>query len=148
MAFRSFSHQELLLKWVCGKRAFPLAGRLMPVHSPPHPLLIPTSLIPKSAPELMKHHAVLASSFKFALWMKNILRKPLFIFSVNELKDSPSHQHALPDLSWKVVHYWARGGIIRVRQNLKEYRVKYFSGSETVNALIFHLKNIWGETVQ
>lgn len=67
---------------VRGMGAFPLGGRLVPAHSPPHPSLIPTGLIPRSAPERMKCHAraVLTTSFRFALWMKNIVRKPLFIF--------------------------------------------------------------------
>lgn len=86
------------------------------------PFLIPTGLIPRSAPEWMKHHAraVLTSSFRFALWMKNIVRKPLFIFWVNELKVSPRDQQVLSDPSWKAANYWAEGGIVRVRQHFKE----------------------------
>lgn len=55
MAFGSFSHQKqdstAAEVSVRGKGAFPLGGRLMPVHKPPHPFLIPTGF-PQIFPEV------------------------------------------------------------------------------------------------
>lgn len=85
--------------------AFPSRGRLVPVPNPPRPSLILMGLIPRSAPEWIKHRsrAVLTTNFKFVFQIKSIVRKPFFIFSVKEPKGSPSDQHVCLT---PAVHYW------------------------------------------
>lgn len=144
MVFRNFSHQKQYSAAaemsVRGVGAFPLGGRLVPVHSPPHPSH------PQICLKWIKCHAsvVLTTTFKFAFWMKNIIRniirKPLLIFSVNKPKGSPSDQHVLYDPRWKAAHYWAGGGIIRVKQNVKEAFKNNFpiQKPSKINALNFN----------